>query len=375
MTTPLIMLVTIGDDIPPPVDLSVKTELPEPIRGATYSGFAIPEGGTPPYTYAIISGAIPAGMSFNTSTGEFTGTPTTQGFYEFEVEVTDALSVVFSILFSLTVKGGIVFETTEVPVGEHAVPYSTVLVATGGTGPYTYGVQAGSLPSGFGLTTSGANAGLLAAATPSATTVVTRTIFTIRATDSVGNFGDHQFTVYIWPAIQIISSGASVDGLVGLPYDFYRNSRFGNFDVGLYGLARPTLSWSITSGALPDGLTLNPLSGHITGTPTAVGEFSYDLTVTDSIGGTATDSIVSYVYSVSDIDRIFSDSFGDGTSTHFTIVHNLNLYYPKSVLVIDGLTSPAEPVGVTWQQVDQDTITIDTATIPSTNQYLVIVSG
>ena len=46
----------------------------------------------------------------------------------------------------------------------------------------------------------------------------------------------------------------------------------------------PPYAWSIVSGSLPTGLTLNPSSGAITGTPTAIGNFSFTAQVTDSSG-------------------------------------------------------------------------------------------
>lgn len=47
----------------------------------------------------------------------------------------------------------------------------------------------------------------------------------------------------------------------------------------------PPYTFSITSGTLPNGLTLNPLTGAITGTPTTAGPFNFTAQVVDSIGG------------------------------------------------------------------------------------------
>ncbi len=41
-------------------------------------------------------------------------------------------------------------------------------------------------------------------------------------------------------------------------------------------------SWSVSSGALPNGLVLNGATGQITGTPTSSGTFPFDLRVTDA---------------------------------------------------------------------------------------------
>ncbi len=50
----------------------------------------------------------------------------------------------------------------------------------------------------------------------------------------------------------------------------------------------PPYSWSITSGNLPNGFSLNPSSGVISGTPTAGGVFNFTVEVRDSAGQTAT---------------------------------------------------------------------------------------
>ncbi|MEQ1850418.1 MAG: HYR domain-containing protein, partial [Chthoniobacteraceae bacterium] len=47
------------------------------------------------------------------------------------------------------------------------------------------------------------------------------------------------------------------------------------------------LTWSIPTGTLPPGLTLNPTTGQISGTPTASGTFSFTVRVTDNAGGQA----------------------------------------------------------------------------------------
>ena len=44
----------------------------------------------------------------------------------------------------------------------------------------------------------------------------------------------------------------------------------------------PAYTWSVSSGSLPPGLTMDPATGAITGTPTAVGEFQLSVTVVDS---------------------------------------------------------------------------------------------
>lgn len=77
--------------------LVVTTQsLPSAIVGVFYSATLSASGGVPPYTWTVISGALPPGLSLDTA-GNITGTPTTQGTYNFTVQVVDPLGNVGSI--------------------------------------------------------------------------------------------------------------------------------------------------------------------------------------------------------------------------------------------------------------------------------------
>ena len=68
-----------------------------------------------------------------------------------------------------------------------------------------------------------------------------------------------------------IQPGTLPDGVVGLEY---------SQDLEVVGGAQEGVVWSVASGSLPDGLTLDTMTGPIAGTPTAVGEFTFAVDAT-----------------------------------------------------------------------------------------------
>lgn len=89
------------------------------------------------------------------------------------------------------------------PDGRVGVAYSQDLEATGGTAPYTFAVQSGSLPTGLSL----AGATGVISGTP---TAVGEFTFTIRATDDGAVTDDQEFTVEITQGQDITNSNVDV---------------------------------------------------------------------------------------------------------------------------------------------------------------------
>lgn len=72
--------------------------------GVPYSSFIVPTGGAPPYTFALVDGALPTGLTLDTVTGEISGTPTVVGVFTFSISYTDTNGLTgFSIDCSLEV--------------------------------------------------------------------------------------------------------------------------------------------------------------------------------------------------------------------------------------------------------------------------------
>ena len=110
-------------------------------------------GGVPPYSYSIINGFLPAGLSLNSSTGEVNGTPTVSGDFSFTLQVrdNDSPNAVVSKTFSLHIDPlpDLKIISTELPAGMIGEPYQYTIMVSGGLAPYSFSLLDGSLPDGL----------------------------------------------------------------------------------------------------------------------------------------------------------------------------------------------------------------------------------
>lgn len=90
-----------------PVTITSLSPLPSGTVGTVYTIPLTSSGGTPPLLWSVvsISGALPAGLALNPSTGQISGTPTTAGTSTFTIRVQDSGTVIQSDQkpFSLTI--------------------------------------------------------------------------------------------------------------------------------------------------------------------------------------------------------------------------------------------------------------------------------
>jgi len=88
----------------------LTTTLPDATEDSSYSQKVNVTGGTSPYTWSIVSGSLPDGLTLKTSTGIISGTPDddTTGSYSFSIRVTDSSTSTLSAQhsFSLFVREG-----------------------------------------------------------------------------------------------------------------------------------------------------------------------------------------------------------------------------------------------------------------------------
>jgi hypothetical protein len=113
---------------PPPLAVST-TSLPSAAQSAFYNQTLVVSGGAAPYSWSLISGSLPPGITLSSS-GQITGTPTTIGTSSFTTQVTDSSNPVQTAtralsITVLTANGGCpctIWPSTAVPAVADAGP-------------------------------------------------------------------------------------------------------------------------------------------------------------------------------------------------------------------------------------------------------------
>ncbi len=265
-----------GDAVAPPTGLHYAS------NPATYAvGLPIPENppaisGGPSISFAV-SPALPAGLILNTTTGVITGTPTA-------VTARAAYTVTASnsggsaqASLTLTVRADVLPPTGLHYATNPAVYMTTVSIPANrpivsGGAVTSYAVSP-ALPAGLTLgATSGVITGTPTAVAPAAT-------YTITASNSAGST----------KAGLVVTVRADVLPPTGLHYS--TNPAFYTTTVGIPANRPAASGGAVTSyavaPALPAGLSLNTVTGVLTGIPTAVAlQATYTITASNSAGST-----------------------------------------------------------------------------------------
>jgi large repetitive protein len=205
----------------PVIVISTGSPLPAGAVGSSYSQTFTATGGTPAYTWSLASGNVPPGLTLS-SAGVLAGVPTAAGSYSFVVQVADSGSQrqtaqkTFDVTFNLISNPLTITTTGPLPSGTVGAVYSQTFNASGGTPPYRWSVQSGSLPPGLTLSSTGTLSG-----TP---TTAGSFNFTVEVSDGslVRQTGNRAFTLAIAnpatiPAMTLSAFPNSVDPTQQLP--------------------------------------------------------------------------------------------------------------------------------------------------------------
>lgn len=244
---------------------SIHGTYPAGQMGVAYTYTPTLSGSPTPLTVTSL-GALPTGLTLNANTGAITGTPTSSGRWEFNLRVTasDGKSSVRRIWLVVASNNDLLL-TGSAPAARQNVAFAGLLPSrNGGTSPFIYDVTVGSLPPGLSLNTStGSITG-----TP---TGYGNSSCTLRVRDSNNDEATLVLNFTIAQALSL--SGTTVPGVQNSVYAGFTPTRSGGTGI---------VTYSIFSGTLYNGLSLNASTGSITGTSTVSGTMSLVLRATDS---------------------------------------------------------------------------------------------
>jgi hypothetical protein len=249
---------------------------PAPPEGelyAYYDYFLTATGGTGDYSWSVSSGSLPSGLDLY-PWGEIYGLPDTPGSYAFTIQVTDTAGGVASEPVTLVIADDPTLNFAAPPLGQVNAAYSDDLSVglAGGVSPYTWYLVDGDLPPGISLSTDGVLEG-----TPTSTGTFD---FTVEVADANYVTADEEtsITVDSGPVLDFPPPDAGQDGV---PYSATLTASGGQVPY----------AWSLSAGSLPAGITLDPASGVLSGTPTGAGTYDFTVLVTDANGLTATQAV------------------------------------------------------------------------------------
>ncbi len=268
--TPATFNVTI---VRPAIQIDPVPPLPNGSVGTPYPTITFTATGASPgaITWAITGDPLPAGLTF--VNGVLSGTPTAAGTATFVITATDQYGSTGDETYTLTVDTPVItVAPPNLNPGTINTDYGIVtFTATGGVAPYTM-THTGAAPPGMTLN----DAAQTLSGTPTATgTYNFRVIFT----DVNGITGFRDYVLVINPAAGLTIGPANLpDGTVGTVYLTQTLSAAG-------GTAPYT--WAVSAGTLPPGLTLNPTTGVLSGTPTTANTYTFTVRATDSTTPTA----------------------------------------------------------------------------------------
>jgi hypothetical protein len=267
-------IITTGFSVTIPSTLTITPiTLPSGTVGTAYTPSTLTEsGGTAPYTWSIVTGSLPAGLSLNATTGVISGTPTTAGTSNFTVQVEDAEPATVTLALSILITNVPPSITTQ-PASQtiNSGQTATMTVAASGTAPLSYQWYQGS----SGVTTNPISGATGTSYTTPALTATTT--YWVQVTNTAGKANSNTATITVSPV-------AIAPSITTQPASQTINSgQTATMTVAASGTAPLSYQWYQGSS----GVTTNPISGA-TGTsyttPALTATTAYWVQVTNTAG-------------------------------------------------------------------------------------------
>jgi len=268
-----------------------------PITGAcaSYQTIAIAVTGSPtPACELALGDALPAGLTLNADC-TITGTPTPTAVTTTFTVIASNTAGTDSRQYTLTVGDGATAPSlpalamlpgaVENQLYVNATGGNIVIAVSGSPAPNcTLTATSNPLPTGLTL-----NPNCSVTGTPAAGTAGTYG-FDVAATNSAGTATGHfSIVVSAAPVPVAITTPSLPDATLNQPY---------SETVATTGTA--PIVFTQPGGTLPQGLSLNPSTGEIAGTPTKAGTFTFTIAATNTVGGSPVTATRNYTIVVID---------------------------------------------------------------------------
>jgi Putative Ig domain len=285
--------------------------------------------GTGPLAWSI-SGGLPTGLALNASTGQVSGTPTQWGGFPYTVTVTDSSSTPATD----TAQGTLNIAQTLQIIGTLnpayiGTSYTTFLTAIGGYYPYSWAVSSGSLPPGLSLIGAGSDI----VGTP---TQLGSYSFVLQVSDSAVPpvVATQAYTLNVTPTPLNVLGNLLSPAPVNVLY---------HSQIPISG-GTPPYTFSISSGTLPPGLTLDSATGYVDGTPTQLGTFNFTASGVDSSQPAQTATANDFIQIRKGIGR------NDSIATATPLGNSANVNVP----IVSSISPYIDPVNATTPNPDTD---------------------
>lgn len=283
MTASRMFTLVVEPNVPPMFEIRTFL-LPDGVEGTPYDAVVQVVNPSGAVAWVVDGGQLPPGLVLDASGDPHTsvaGTPSAAGDYSFVLRATDDTGATDTQMFDVSIAPPFVpisIATTSVARGTAGEAYAATITARDGTGSgYQWSVTAGQLAPGLAIGAVGTPDTLISG-TPGMRGTYTATI-TVR--DSNGDMSARSFVFEIVDPLLTIDSAIPA-GDEGVAYATI---------VGASGGSGVSYAWSVSAGALPDGLMLQPSASNVVtidGTPSSAGVFDFTLLVTEAGGQSAT---------------------------------------------------------------------------------------
>ena len=230
---PLNFITTQEDILPGQADVSYSLEM-------------IMEGGERPFSFEIIYGSLPPGLTIDTVTGKISGKPEKAGFYNFYLVANDARNFGAEREFSIEVTEKFEIETKSIISGTKGMYFYYIILAVGGREPYKFSKIEGDFPPGISLSDDGVLSGVCES--------TGEYEYIIKSQDIYGNEFSKTFSQSVYNPLKFESQRLA-NGIVGDDYymDIDSSGGMGKYHFNVY------------SGMLPQGLLIDSQTGIISG--------------------------------------------------------------------------------------------------------------